>query len=272
MITVIGSLKGGSGKSTTSFNLAVWLLTQDFSTAIFDIDPQQTLVDAADFRAEDDLQPGLNVLSPKINIDKKLVEANKTHTEVLVDIGNSDMNAVRKAYKVADRIVIPVLPSQSDVWSLQRFLKLIKKLDTKRGLEIVTFINRADTHHRVMETRETLAVLKKLPGITVIPKMLSQRLGFRRSFSEGMGIFELEPRSKAAAEFLFFARALYPTRRKIKRAPSKQTTPKPVQERSVDKTKSATKNTAKSSKKVTRKPAQKSTQKTSGKVRVNRKR
>lgn len=266
MITVIGSLKGGSGKSTTSFNLAVWLLRQEFSTAIFDIDPQQTLVDAADFRAEDDLQPALNVLSPKLNIDKKLLEANKTHTEVLVDIGNSDMNAVRKAYKVADRIVIPVLPSQSDVWSLQRFLKLIKKLDTKRGLEIVTFINRADTHHRVMETRETLAVLKKLPGITVIPKMLSQRLGFRRSFSEGMGIFELDPRSKAAAEFLFFARALYPLRRKTKRIPKKQATTKVIQKPSVNKPRSTTKNTAKTNKKVAKKPPRKRAKKTSKKT------
>ncbi|MEE9447628.1 MAG: AAA family ATPase [Arenicellales bacterium] len=214
MITVIGSLKGGSGKSTTSFNIAVWLLTQDFTTAVFDLDPQQTLADAADFRAEDEHDPVLKIYSPKSKVPEKLIAADLTHTEVLVDIGNSDMNAVRKAYKVADRIVIPVLPSQSDVWSLQRFLKFIKTLDTKPNLEIVAFINRADTHHAVMETRETLAILKQLPGIKVVPKMLSQRLGFRRSFSEGMGIFELEPRSKAAAEFLFFARSLYPLRRK----------------------------------------------------------
>ena len=64
-----------------------------------------------------------------------------------------------------------------------------------------------------METRETLAVLKQLPNITVVTKLLSQRLGCRCSFSEGMGIFELQPRSKAAAEFLFFARALYPQRK-----------------------------------------------------------
>ena len=273
MITVIGSLKGGSGKSTTSFNLAVWLLRQDFSTAIFDIDPQQTLLDAADCRAEDDMQPALNILSPKSNIDKKLLEANKTHTEVLVDIGNSDMNAVRKAYKVADRIVVPVLPSQSDVWSLQRFLKLIKKIETKPKLEIVTFINRADTHHMVMETRETLAVLKKLPGITVVPKMLSQRLGFRRSFSEGMGIFELEPRSKAAAEFLFFARALYPTRRKIKRVSKKKVAAKTAQKRRVNKTTAASRSSAKNTqKKVAKKGPAKAAKKTTKKAAVKRKR
>ena len=214
MITVIGSLKGGSGKSTTSFNLAVWLLTQDFTTAIFDLDPQLTLADTADCRAEEeDLEPKLEVLTPRSKIREKLLEADEQHTEVLVDIGNSNMSAAKIAYQVADRIVIPVLPSQSDVWSLQRFLRILQSLNLKPGVEIMVFVNRADTHHAVMETRETLMVLKQLPGITVIPKLLSQRLGFRRSFSEGMGIFELQPRSKAAAEFLFFARALYPERR-----------------------------------------------------------
>ncbi len=222
MITVIGSLKGGSGKSTTSFNLAVWLLAQDFTTAVFDLDPQQTLTDTAECRAEDDQQPVLQVNSPRTRIKDKLIEADKTHAEVLVDIGNSNMNAAKTAYLIADRIIIPVLPSQADVWSLQRFLKTLESLDTKRSLEIVVFVNRADTHYAVMETRETLAVLKQLPNITVVTQVLSQRLGFRRSFSEGLGIFELEPRSKAAAEFLLFARKLYPLRRGGKKPQQKK--------------------------------------------------
>jgi chromosome partitioning protein len=233
MITVIGSLKGGSGKSTTSFNLAVWLLTQDFTTAIFDLDPQQTLADTADCRAEDDQQPLLEVNSPRTRIKDKLIAADKVHAEVLVDIGNSNISAAKTAYLVADRIVIPVLPSQSDVWSLQRFLKTLELLDTKRRLEIVVFVNRADTHHAVMETRETLAVLKQLPNITVVTQLLSQRLGFRRSFSEGMGIFELEPRSKAAAEFLLFARELYPLRRGRKKPQQKKKTTKKITQKPV---------------------------------------
>lgn len=264
MITVIGSLKGGSGKSTTSFNIAIWLLMQDYSTAIFDLDPQQTLSDASDFRAEDEQEPVLNVISPKSKVYEKLIEAGSEYTEVLVDIGNSNMNAVRQAYRAADRIVVPVLPSQADVWSLQRFLKFVETIDTKPNLEIVTFINRADTHHAVMETRETLAVLKQLSGISVVPKMLGQRLGFRRSFSEGLSIFELQPRSKAAAEFLFFAHSLYPARRKAaaKKQPRKVT--KKAAQKTAPQRKSAITPAAQSAfkqitKKVTRKkvPAKK---------------
>ena len=174
----------------------------------------------------------LNVISPKSKVYEKLIEAGKEYTEVLVDIGNSNMNAVRQAYRAADRIVVPVLPSQADVWSLQRFLKFIETIDTRPTLEIITFINRADTHHAVMETRETLAVLKQLPGISVVPKMLGQRLGFRRSFSEGLSIFELQPRSKAAAEFLLFAHSLYPARRKTVAKTAKKVPKKAAQKKS----------------------------------------
>ena len=100
---------------------------QDYSTAIFDLDPQQTLSDASDFRAEDEQEPVLNVISPKSKVYEKLIEAGKEYTEVLVDIGNSNMNAVRQAYRAADRIVVPVLPSQADVWSTSRFRDIVEE-------------------------------------------------------------------------------------------------------------------------------------------------
>jgi chromosome partitioning protein len=39
---------------------------------------------------------------------------------------------------------------------------------------------------------------------------LKMRTNFRRSLSEGLAVFEMWPRSKAADEFRMFASALYP--------------------------------------------------------------
>ena len=41
MITVIANLKGGTGKSTVTFNLAVWLRSTDRRVAVIDLDPQK---------------------------------------------------------------------------------------------------------------------------------------------------------------------------------------------------------------------------------------
>ncbi len=51
MITLVGSLKGGSGKSTVTFNLAVWLSMAGQEVLAIDVDPQATLSDVAEVRS-----------------------------------------------------------------------------------------------------------------------------------------------------------------------------------------------------------------------------
>ena len=49
MITVVGNLKGGTGKSTVAFNLSIWVATnRNVYTVVYDLDPQATLTDALD--------------------------------------------------------------------------------------------------------------------------------------------------------------------------------------------------------------------------------
>ena len=53
MITVIANLKGGTGKSTVTFNLAVWLCSRGIELTVIDLDPQRTLTDVAALRLEE---------------------------------------------------------------------------------------------------------------------------------------------------------------------------------------------------------------------------
>mgnify|MGYP002725598507 CR=1 FL=1 len=206
MITVIGSLKGGSGKSTLTFNLAVWLKMAGVNVEIFDIDPQCTLSDVADVRNEEGFDPTLKVRN-KNSLRKNILEK---ADEVLIDIGTADMTIMKKALSVADRIVVPVPPSQADVWSTQRFLNLVKQSVKGDMPDISGFINRGDTHHAVRESDETAAALTALKGIKFIKPRLSQRTVYRRSFSEGLAVFELDPRGKGSKEMTNLCAALYP--------------------------------------------------------------
>ncbi len=203
MITVIGNLKGGTGKSTVTFNLAVKLALNERNVQIFDLDPQATLSDVVDIRTEDEHQPVLQV-----NNDLSALDENAD--EVIIDIGTAALDSMYEAVKIADRILVPVPPSQADIWSTQRFLQIIQKLDTRPDLEVFGFVNRADTHIGIRETSETEDALDMLKGITRIETRLYQRTTYRRSFSEGMAVFELEPRGKAAAEINKFANIVYP--------------------------------------------------------------
>jgi len=111
---------------------------------------------------------------------------------------------------VADRILVPVPPSQADIWSTQRFIRFVEVNTDNRKPEILGFINRADTHHAVRESDEAAAALVALPGIKFIKLRLGQRTIYRRSFSEGLAVFELDARSKAAREVTSLSAALYP--------------------------------------------------------------
>lgn len=206
MVTIIGSLKGGSGKSTVSFNLAVWLAMADMKVQLIDADPQATLADVVEVRMEEGFDPPLRI------DDKRGLNRDRIGSadETLIDVGASDMDSMRLALELCDRVVVPVPPSQADIWSTQRYIHLVNSIQRDEPAEILGFINRGDTHHAVRETNEAAAALVSLPGIRFLRPRLSQRTVFRRSFSEGLAVFELDPRSKASREFFSLAAALYP--------------------------------------------------------------
>ena len=208
MITVIGNLKGGSGKSTVTFNLAGWLAVHGERVVAFDLDPQATLTDVSEVRRDEGYQPVVEVRPLHDNVAAGLL---REEAEVLVDVGASNISGMRDALTVADRVLVPVPPSQADIWSTQRFLAIVQEsVSPQKHPHVFVFVNRADTHHAVRESDEAEEALAQLPGVELLRHRLCQRTIFRRSFSEGLAVFELEPDSKGAVEFEVLAGALYP--------------------------------------------------------------
>ena len=201
METLVANFKGGTGKSTVVFNLAVWLAVNGRDVTVADLDPQRTIVDTAEIRDEYGYQPELNVVT---KLPKAVIG------ELMIDVGLSDMAAMRRAISRVDRVVLPVSPSQADIWATQRFLEIVaEERGAGHALEIHAFVNRADPHPLSRENDETFAALEMLPGVIALPQKLVQRMAFRRSFSEGLAAFELEPGGKAAAELDDLAQALF---------------------------------------------------------------
>jgi chromosome partitioning protein len=206
MLTVIGNLKGGTGKSTVAFNLALWGLSNKRRVLAVDLDPQATLTDVVRVRQEEGYAP---VLELSQSLDEAIKSAQE-YDEVIVDVGPSDLGTMYAAILAADQVVIPVPPSQADVWSTHRFVKKIRELRGEGSRpEIVGFINRADTHQAVRESDETFGALGMIEGLRALRPRLGQRMAFRRSFSEGLSVEELEHRSKAANELDELAKAIF---------------------------------------------------------------
>lgn len=209
MITVVGNLKGGTGKSTVAFNLSLWVAkNRNVRVVVYDLDPQSTISDALEIRLEDGLQPIIKPVS-----DVGLIGNEGEHTEVIVDIGMSAMETMKEAVSKADRVLVPISPSQADVWATQRYLKIIKEACQQYGKKrpkVLGFINRADTNKAIRETDEAYEALLTLSDdIEMLDVRLYQRTAYRRSFSEGMAVFELEAKSKASQEIHELGQRLY---------------------------------------------------------------
>ena len=205
MITVIANLKGGTGKSTVTFNLAVWLRSTGRRTTVIDLDPQRTLSDAAALRMEEGIEPSIRVEAgtfPDVTLPENA-------EEIIIDVGTADLGSFKQAIMIADRILIPVTPSQADIWSTQRFVAFLYKNTHGNPPEALTFLNRADTSKTIQASDEAAAALDALPGVRLMPQRLSDRPVFRDSFSEGLAVFELEPRSIASREFKTLAETLF---------------------------------------------------------------
>jgi chromosome partitioning protein len=203
MLTLYANFKGGTGKSTIVFNMGVWLAARGHAVTICDLDPQRTVTDVAEIRDE-------MGYTPTLAITHALPDRGRTSGEWLADVGLSDTEAMRAAIRAAGRIVVPVTPSQADIWATQHFLEIIaEERDGGDRPEVLGFVNRADPHPQSRENAETMAALAALGGIKALRPRLVQRLAFRRSFSEGLAPFELEPGGKAAAELDKLARAIH---------------------------------------------------------------
>lgn len=208
MITVIANLKGGAGKSTVVFNLSLWLLMKGQPVVVYDLDPQQTLLDVAEVRREQGMTPPLQVYPERESLQDDL-KFHPKNSHVLVDVGAANLNAMKQAIASSDQIIVPVPPSQPDVWATQRFLDIVDDAVNKKKPRIRAFVNRADTHRAVRESDDTEDLIKQLAGVELIDKRLYQRTIFRRSLSEGMAVFEMSRRSKAAQELNDFAGTVF---------------------------------------------------------------
>ncbi len=202
MLTLFANFKGGTGKSTVVFNMAMWRMEQGKEVTVCDLDPQRTVSDVAEIRQEDGVEPALKIVH-------ELPAKKAAKGDWLIDVGTSDMDALRGAIRICDKIVIPVTPSQADIWATQHFLDIVSKERGKDLPPILAFVNRADPHPRSRENAESIEALQTLSMIKTLPQKMVQRLAFRRSFSEGLAVFEQEPSGKAAQELDALAKEIY---------------------------------------------------------------
>ena len=193
MIVLLGNSKGGVGKSTLAINLAVHQASEGLDVAIVDTDRQGSVAAWSAVRDEEGITPRIPCVQIFGKVHRELEDLEKRYGFLIVDAGGRDSAELRTAMGTADILLMPLQPSQVDVWETE---DIVEVLDQARSLNPYirarAVLNRCPTHPLVRETRESRSYLEAA-GIELADVVIRDRISFRRSFGEGRGVSELEP-------------------------------------------------------------------------------
>ena len=214
MILTVANTKGGVGKTTLAFLIAVarsragrdvWLVDADY--------PQLSANTAAGVRSEANREPILacSVLTNSRSVMSQVKRQAAKYDDVIIDCGGLDTESLRASLMVADTALIPVVPRGLDVWALGSMTALIDGARAARSKALRAFvvINEADPGSSADNT-DAASAIRDFPSVKLIEPMIVRRKAFATAAAHGMGIDEVPtPDLKACNELSAVLTALF---------------------------------------------------------------
>ena len=203
MIVLIGSQKGGCGKSTIAINIASYLANQDKDVVLVDADRQQSSANWVKDRDETDL-PKVHCVQRYDDVKSTLKDLATRYEYVVVDVAGHDSKELRTAMLVADLLVVPFRPSQFDLDTLPHLTEVIDQAQSfNEKLKAYGLLTLAPTNPSVSEVQQAGEYLADFPIFTALHSVVHDRKVYRDSISEGKGVIEAT-NPKAKEEFTAF--------------------------------------------------------------------
>ncbi|GJI56930.1 peptide transporter [Rodentibacter sp. JRC1] len=193
-VIAVLSQKGGSGKSTISINIARCLQLRGYNVALIDTDPQASAREWNALSNED--------FFPVYGCDKGISEKEIKHLEkvadfLLIDGAPRIEKAMADSIKLADYILIPLKPSQFDIWACKDSIELVQtrmQIDDKLKSGLVL----SQVNKQTNLAKEVIQFIQENFEIPLLQHSTGSRISYAEVLSSGGTVFEGQ--SKEAKE------------------------------------------------------------------------
>lgn len=184
-------MKGGAGKTTLCSNIAS-TMSDSGKVLIIDTDvPQCSLKTWFEIRSENYVIENLDVLVAKnVTHLQKLVRDNvKDYDYILIDGHPRITNLTRAVILLSDLVLIPMAPSQVEVWSTKHLAEIIEEAkQINKNLEARICWNRYRV--RTNSAEDVVSKAKKALNLEDFPTKLGNRVAYLDSFADGLTVAE----------------------------------------------------------------------------------
>jgi chromosome partitioning protein len=191
MIITIGGIKGGTGKTTISVNLAVELAIAGKEVLLVDADDQGTATDFAILRNQqgEEIASYTSIQLSGKSVREQVIKLKNKFDYIVIDTEGRDTTSQRAALSVSDVLLVPLAPRSFDVWTIDLISALIEEIYTiNPSLQAFSILNRADVRGNENDIAQNIIAEKKV--IEALPIVICNRKAFSDACAEGKAVSE----------------------------------------------------------------------------------
>jgi chromosome partitioning protein len=205
MVIIIGSNKGGAGKTTTAITIAIGLAKKGKEVCIIDADNQKSISRWASDREDSDKNNLVNItcLQKTGNIEKTIKALKSKYDYIIIDVAGRNSRELITGMLCADILISPVQCSQLDLDTLEELEEQVERVsDLNPSLSTYVLNVMLSTNHKVNinNKKEFEEYIKDFESFKVLKSINCYRKIYRDVISEGISIFEQNKDKKAIEE------------------------------------------------------------------------
>lgn len=205
MVLSIIHQKGGVGKSTISWNLAL-MLSKFYKgikkIVVVDLDSQKTITTLNNIRRTSTKRIPLEIV--ELSTKEELISYIKNDSEevlTIIDTGGFDSEINRLAAILSDIVINPVSDEPLELMGLKRYQEILKDMNENIKEKIKPFIIFNKIKHNTKNLEHIKNYVRTEENYRIMNTIIRRKIEISDTPLQGISVIEFDPKSKAALNF-----------------------------------------------------------------------